>query len=59
MKVRIVVTKAVDVDDDIAKKMLSDFIDWLDEQSLVRALPNDIEYNMDLVKRYLEEKEIG
>jgi hypothetical protein len=59
VKVRIVVTKAVDVDDDIAKKMLSDFIDWLDEQSLVRALPNDIEYNMDLVKRYLEEKEIG
>lgn len=57
MKVR--VTKAVDVDNVIAQQMLSEFMDWLDEQGFVRALPNDLEYNIDLVKRYLEEKEVG
>lgn len=54
MKVRVM--KAVDIDNDIVTHMLSEFIDWLDEKGFVRALPDDMEYNIDLVKRYIEEK---
>jgi hypothetical protein len=54
--VKVRVTKAVDVDDDIVTHMLSEFIDWLDEKGLVRALPDGLKYNIDLVEKYLEEK---
>lgn len=56
MKVR--VSKSVDVDDDIVEKMLSDFIDWLDGRSMLRALPDEMQYNIDLVTEYMNEREI-
>lgn len=56
---RVQVTKSVDVDDTIAEKMLSEFIDWLDERGMLRPLPDTMHSNINLVTEYMNQKEIG
>ena len=53
------VAKSQEVDNDIAEKMLSDFIDWLDNSGLLREGTGTFEhkYNIDVVKYYLDKEQ--
>jgi len=62
--VRVRVTKDADIDDDVATKILQEFIDWLDERGLLRDIhradeTRTLQYNSDVVSIYMEEKAIG
>ena len=61
---RVRVTKDADIDDDVATKILQEFIDWLDERGLLRDIhradeARTLQYNSDVVSIYMEEKAIG
>lgn len=61
---RVRVTKDADIDDDVATKILQEFIDWLDERGLLRDIhradeTRTLQYNSDVVSIYMEEKAIG